>query len=46
MGKLPDKYQNSIFLFYYHDMSLQEIAKKLEIPKIRLIPKNSLKRFL
>jgi RNA polymerase sigma-70 factor, ECF subfamily len=30
--KLPSKHKDSIILFYFYDMSLQEIAKTLETP--------------
>jgi RNA polymerase sigma-70 factor, ECF subfamily len=31
--KLPAKHQTSIILFYYYDMSLQDIAKTLDAPE-------------
>lgn len=40
IGKLPAKHQTSIILFYYYDMSLQEIATALEIPE------NTIKTYL
>jgi RNA polymerase sigma-70 factor, ECF subfamily len=40
IGKLPAKYQSCIILFYYYDMSLQEIAAALEVPE------NTIKTYL
>lgn len=40
IGKLPVKQQTSIILFYFYDMSLQDIAKTLEIPE------NTIKTYL
>ncbi|WP_223701097.1 sigma-70 family RNA polymerase sigma factor [Sutcliffiella deserti] len=33
IGKLPEKHQTSIILFYYYDMSLKDIAQALETPE-------------
>ncbi|WP_409303931.1 sigma-70 family RNA polymerase sigma factor [Peribacillus sp. SCS-155] len=40
IGKLPVRYQTSIILFYYYDMSLQEMAKIMETPE------NTIKTYL
>jgi RNA polymerase sigma-70 factor, ECF subfamily len=40
IGKLPSKHKTSIILFYYYDMSLQEIATTLEVPE------NTIKTYL
>lgn len=31
--RLPEKYKNSLYLFYYEDYSIEEISELLEMPK-------------
>jgi RNA polymerase sigma-70 factor (ECF subfamily) len=40
IGKLPEKHQTSIILFYYYDKSLKEIAQTLDAPE------NTIKTYL
>jgi len=40
--QLPEKYRNCLYLFYYEDYSIKEIAQSLEMPENTV--KTNLKR--